>query len=267
MTAMSDRSEAETTMTIDFAPLHRSLLFNTPLSGERAHELVAFLAKTARGTVIDVGCGWAELLLRLLEANEAIHGVGIDLSAAGFDHARQGSKGRQVADRLQLICGDVKDCLLVAAQGAICIGASQIWGPPPQARLPMDYAAALAALRRLVSRGAPVVYGEAIWSTSPTEAAAAPLGGRLDEFIFLPELIELATKSGFAVVRVHKATLAEWDDFESGHMAKYTYWLAEHPPDDPQVAEVQALAQAQSAAYYRGYRGILGMAYLSLLAV
>ena len=111
------------------------------------------------------------------------------------------------------------------------------------------------------------MYGEAVWSTSPTEAATAPLGGRLDEFVFLPDLVELATKSGFAVVQVHEANLNEWDQFESGHMAKYAHWLAEHQPDDPQVAEVQALAQAQSAAYFRGYRGILGMAYLSLVAV
>jgi hypothetical protein len=111
------------------------------------------------------------------------------------------------------------------------------------------------------------VYGEAIWSKAPTDAAVAPLAGRMDEFIFLPQLIEIASKHGFAVVRVHEATLDEWDVFESGHQAKYALWLAEHQAEHPDAEEVRTLARRQQEAYFGGYRGILGMAYLSLLAV
>lgn len=254
-------------MPIKFAPLYSRLVFNTPLSNESSAELVTFLSRYARGSVVDVGCGWAELLMRVLEANEAVHGVGIDLSAADFEHAKNMAEKRGIGGRLEMICGDVKDRLPESTQGAICIGASQIWGPPAEANMPLDYSAALAALRKLVSRGAPVVYGEAIWSKVPTDSAVAPLAGRMDEFVFLPQLIELAGEHGFAVVRVHEASLDEWDRFESGHLAKYAHWLAEHPTEHPEVAEVQALARRQQDAYFRGYRGILGMAYLSLLAV
>jgi SAM-dependent methyltransferase len=254
-------------MPVEFAPLHRYLSFNAPLSGRRAGELVKFLTQHAQGTVVDVGCGWAEFLLRLLDENEGIQGIGIDRVADGFEHARRQAVKRKTADRLELICGDVRQRLPASVQGAVCIGASQIWGPPVEARLPLDYSAALAALRRLAQPGMPVVYGEAIWSAAPTDAAAAPLAGRLDEFAFLPALVELAWSHGFAVVRVHEATLDEWDEFESGHVARYACWLAEHPPTHPDVPEVQAMARRQRDAYFRGYRGILGMAYLSLLAV
>lgn len=205
--------------------------------------------------------------MRVLEENEAVHGVGIDLSAADFEHAKSVAEERGMAGRLEMICGDVKDLLPESTQGAICIGASQIWGPPGEANMPLDYSAALAALRKLVPRGAPVVYGEAIWSEAPTDAAVAPLAGRKDEFVFLPQLIELATNHGFAVVRVHEATLDEWDTFESGHQAKYALWLAEHTTEHPEASEVRTLARRQQDAYFCGYRGILGMAYLSLLAV
>jgi hypothetical protein len=205
--------------------------------------------------------------MRVLEANDAVHGVGIDLSAADFEYAKSVAEERGIAGRIEMICGDVKTWLPESAQGAICIGASQIWGPPGDVSLPLDYSAALAALRKLVSRGAPVVYGEAIWSKAPTDAAVAPLAGRKDEFVYLPELIALASKHGFAVVRVHEATLDEWDVFESGHQAKYAMWLAEHPSEHPDAVEVQALARRQQEAYFGGYRGVLGMAYLSLLAV
>lgn len=254
-------------MTIEFAPLYQRLAFNTPLSAERSAELVAFLSQHTQGSIVDLGCGWAGLLMQVLEANQALHGVGIDLSAANLEYAASVAGERGIADRLQLICGDVKDRLPASVQGAICIGASQIWGSPTETNMPLDYSAALAAVRKLVRRGAPVVYSEAIWNKDPTDAAVAPLAGRKDEFVFLPQIIELATKHDFAVVRVHEATLDEWDMFESGHQAKYALWLAQHPADHPDAAEVRSLSQRQQHAYFRGYRGILGMAYLSLLAV
>ena len=171
------------TMPADFAPFHRYLEFMSPLSGQRANELVQFIASRINGTVVDVGCGWAALLIRLLEANGQLHGIGLDLNDASFQHAMETAGRRGVADRLQLVAGDAKAHLPVSAQGAICIGASQVWGQPAEAPMPLDYAAALLALRKLVVVGAPVVYGEAIWRSAPTQAAAAPLAGLLDEYV------------------------------------------------------------------------------------
>ncbi len=97
--------------------------------------------------------------------------------------------------------------------------------------------------------------------------AAAPLAGRLDEFVALPDLIDLAVAHGFMPVAVHEANLDEWDEFESGYSACYASWLVEHGRDHPDAGEVLALAARQRAAYFGGYRGIMGMAYLALVAV
>ena len=83
----------------------------------------------------------------------------------------------------------------------------------------------------------------------------------------LPDLVALASQQGFAVVAVSEASQDEWDAFESGHQAKYAWWLAEHPSDHPEAAAVQALARQQQDAYFAGYRSTLGMAYLKLLAI
>lgn len=131
----------------------------------------------------------------------------------------------------------------------------------------MDYVAALAAIRATVSRGARVVYGEGIWSRPPTLAAAAPLAGRLDEFVSLAELVDLAVAQGFMPVEVHEASPDEWDEFESGYSACDATWLAEHGPDHPDAGEVRDRAARQRAAYFGGYRGVMGMGYLALLAV
>lgn len=252
---------------IDLVPHHQHLAFMSPLSGQRAASLVAFLAAHARGTVVDIGCGWAGLLTRLLVASPEVRGLGLDLKADGFAHARSVAQVQGVADRLELVAGDAKLHLPRSAQGAICIGASQVWMPPGEQSLPLDCAAALKALRQLLPTGAPLAYGDAIWSAPPTAAAIAPLGGRLDEYLFLPDLVDLAAASGFAVAQVHEATLDEWDEFESGYTARYAVWLAEHGSSHPDFGEVRERASRQRDAYFRGYRGVLGMAYLALLAV
>lgn len=264
---MSTMEHRPPPMPNDLDPLHRHLEFNAPLSGRRADRLVAFLASRAQGTVVDLGCGWASLLTRLLTASDRVDGVGIDRDPGGFEHAREVAAGQGVAGRLKLVAGDAKSRGPDGpVGGAICIGASQIWGPPVESKLPLDYTAALAALRRLVEPGAPVVYGEGIWSAAPGAAATAPLAGRPDEFLFLPDLIDLAWEHGFSVVQTHEATLNEWDDFESAYAARYSCWLAGHDRTHPDAAAVQARAKLQREGYYRGYRGILGMAYLALLA-
>jgi len=124
----------------------------------------------------------------------------------------------------------------------------------------------LSALRALLKPGSPAVYGEGIWAAQPTLEAVKPLAGRTDEFVFLPDLLDIVRECGFVVIRAHQATLDEWDEFESGYAARYARWLAEHPEEHAERASVRAQMVAQSDAYFKGYRGILGMAYLELLA-
>jgi cyclopropane fatty-acyl-phospholipid synthase-like methyltransferase len=249
-----------------FSPPHADLTFMAPLSEERAARLVAFLAAGLPGTVLDIGCGWAALLLRVLEAVPDAIGEGVDLDAdaIAYGHAAAGELG--LADRVDLRVNDARE-LQGGWDAVICIGASQVWGAPVEEAQPLPYAAALAALRALVPRGGRVVYGDGIWSRSPTPEAIAPLAGREDEFVTLGELAELAVAAGFAPLAVHEAGLDEWDVFESRYAAGYARWLAEHDPDDPEADEVRGLAERQRGAYFSGYRGILGLGYLELLAV
>ncbi|WP_214404213.1 SAM-dependent methyltransferase [Pseudonocardia lacus] len=254
-------------MPIDLPPPHDDLTFMAPLSPERAARLVGFLAHDLRGTVADIGCGWAELLLRVLVAAPDARGIGIDTDAAAIAHGRVLAERRGLAERVDLRCADASTPLDEPVDAVICIGASQVWGAPVSDAEPLDYAAALTALRDAVPRGGRVLYGEGIWSRPPTEAAAAPLAGRLDEFLPLAGLVDLATAHGFAPLAVHEASLDEWDEFESGFSARYARWLAAHAPDHPDADEVRARAARQRAGYFGGYRGVLGLAYLGLLAV
>jgi hypothetical protein len=217
--------------------------------------------------IVDVGCGWGELLLRILAAAPRATGRGVDLDAEAIAEARRRATARGLEARVAFDAADARSALPASAQGAVCIGASQVWGPPVEACEPLDYRAALSALRARVARGSPVVYGEGIWSATPTPAAVAPLAGRRDEFAMLPDLLDMARECGFAIVQVHEATQDEWDAFESGFAARHARWLRAHPADHPQATEVRERARRQHDGYFRGYRGVLGMAYLALFAV
>jgi cyclopropane fatty-acyl-phospholipid synthase-like methyltransferase len=251
----------------DFSPFHLDLTFMAPLSEERAAKLIDFVSANLIGTVIDVGCGWAELLIRILQAAPNGVGVGIDLQDSSIAHAQALARQRGIDDRITLIAGDARNHRPGSSDAAVCIGASQIWGAPVEAKMPLDYRSALAAVRAMLRAGCPVIYGEAIWTAKPTPEAVAPLAGRPDEYVFLPELLDVARDSGFAVAQVHQATLDEWDAFESGYTARYARWLASHPTDHPDASTVRTRMEAQHNAYFRGYRGILGMAYLAMFAV
>src|SRR3954454_483368 len=74
-----------------FPPLHDDLTFLAPLSEERAARLVAFLTEPSPATVLDVGCGWGELLLRVLEAAPSATGLGVDLDEESLGAAREGA--------------------------------------------------------------------------------------------------------------------------------------------------------------------------------
>lgn len=254
-------------MAIDFDPHHQHLRFMSPLGAPRAEGLVAFMSEHGRGTIVDIGCGWAALLIELLRANKDVEGVGLDLDSGHFDFAERVAVAHAVSARLKLVAGDARAHMPARVNGAICVGATQVWGQQSDTPSALDYAAALTALRALLQPGEPLVYGEGIWRSPPTAAAIKPLSGRVDEFLSLPDLISLASEHGFAVVRAQEATLDEWDEFESGYMAKFATWLAAHPPTHPDAEEVRSRMRRQQEAYFRGYRGVLGMAYLSLLAV
>lgn len=221
--------------------------------------------------MVDVGCGWAEFLIRTLtvdlEAKPELRGVGIDLEADSIAHGRVLAETRRVADRLTLVVGDAKESLPDEIGALICIGSGHIWGPPLEEQQPLGYRATLEALRGLLHPGLPVVYGDLIWDAAPTPEAAAGLGGRLDEFVFLPDLLDIVDGCGFAVLGAHQATLDEWDRFESGFTAGYGRWLVDHPSDHPDRAAVVDRLQEQRRRYFNGYRQILGHAFLELVAI
>jgi hypothetical protein len=256
-------------MGIDLPPLHQDMVFLSPMSEERAAGLVEWLAAglDAGATLLDVGCGWGELSLRVAAVAPHARVVGVDLDQQALAEARRRARDRGLDDRTSYLPGDGAITGPDEVDALVAVGASHVWGTDTEEAQPLAYASALSGIRDRVRLGGRVLYGDGVWSRSPTPEATAPLAGRDDEFVSLADLVDLAVEHGFAPVAAHEASLEEWDAFESGFTARYATWLATHGPEHPDGDEVRARAKRQRDAYFRGYRGILGLGYLQLLAV
>src|SRR5882757_495805 len=76
------------------SPLHEDLIFHGPLSDGRAAQLIRSLGALDGQHVVDLGCGWAELLLRTVAAEPGATGHGVDRDAIAIEHGRANEIGR-----------------------------------------------------------------------------------------------------------------------------------------------------------------------------
>ncbi|MYV40350.1 methyltransferase domain-containing protein [Streptomyces sp. SID1328] len=235
------------------------LTFHGPLSSARADAIVGRLSANRPHTVLDIGCGWGELLLRVLEAVPEARGTGIDLNETDLARGRRSAEERGLAERVAFLAESARDTDHGPADLVLCVGATQALSdadcPTPEA---------LRSLRRLVSDHGRVLLGEGIWDRRPTPAELAGMwpDAAESDHLTLPALLDLAVESGFRPEWTETATLPEWEEFESGYQADQEVWLAANP-DAAEVRERLDRHRAQ----WMSYRGILGMAYLTLVPV
>ncbi|MET9759260.1 class I SAM-dependent methyltransferase [Streptomyces sp. NPDC006372] len=239
---------------------HRTrLTFHGPLSEPRADQLVARLARTTPASVLDIGCGRGELMLRVLEALPEATGIGVDLDAEDLARAREAAEERGLAARARFIEESATGTTRGPADLVLCVGASQALGD----RLPK----ALAELRRLVRDGGRVLLGEGFWQRPPTEAELSRMwpDAAATDHHDLATLVALAIEAGFRPEWTETASLDEWEAFESAYQADVEVWLAEHP-GHPLAAETRERVDRHRARWLT-YRGVLGLAYLTLVPV
>ena len=241
------------------------LTFHGPLSETRAARLVARLTVNSPRTVLDIGCGWGELMLRILEAAPDATGLGLDMDEGDLARGRDNAGARGLQDRVTFVRESGVGTTRGPADLVLCVGASHAL---TEVEPPGHTAAALPELRRLVNPGGRVLLGEGVWHRTPTEAELAGMwpGTTAGEFGDLASLVDLAVGAGFRPAWIETATLEEWEDFESGYQCDEEEWLAANP-GHPRAAEISERVDQHRSFWLRGYYGLLGQAYLTLVPV
>ncbi|MEY9945984.1 cyclopropane-fatty-acyl-phospholipid synthase family protein [Kitasatospora sp. GAS1066B] len=242
------------------------LTFHGPLSEDRAARMIRRLSAQATPvTVLDIGCGWGEFMLRLLEATPGATGVGIDLNEDDLARGRANAEARGLGERVRFVQESAVDTAHGPADLVLCFSASHALS---DAQPPEHTTAALRALRRLVTPGGRVLLGESFWQRTPTPSDLSAMWPDASpaEFHDLPDLVDLAIAAGFRPAWIETANLDEWDDFESAYQSDVEEWLAAHP-DHPLAKETRNRVDRHRAMWLRGYRGVMGLAYLTLVPV
>jgi SAM-dependent methyltransferase len=227
--------------------------FNAPLSGARADSLARSLAAGKPADIVDVGCGWGELLLRTLAMAEAASGLGVDTDAEAIERGRANAAKRGLADRVTFAVASARRAS-DPADGVICIGADHAYGVQHDA---------LRALYDIVRPGGRLLLGTEFWEQSPSSAEAASLGMEPNALHDLAGLVDLAIGAGFRPLSIQTASRDEWEQFESGYLADWETWLVRYG-DQPGADDIRQQADTHRNEWLRGWRNVLGFAYLTL---
>ncbi|MGD0606225.1 MAG: class I SAM-dependent methyltransferase [Streptosporangiaceae bacterium] len=235
------------------------LTFHGPLSEQRAVRLAAELAASTPATVLDIGCGWGELMMRILAAAPAAIGAGVDSDGGDVRRARDNATARGLDGRVTFVEAPAREYLASAdgrADLILNVGAYQALGTIQEA---------LAEIRERVNPGGRVLFGAEYWERPPTEAELANMwpGITADACTDLATLAERAIAAGFGPLRIQTATRGEWEEFESGYALEREDWLLAHP-GHPQAGQVRAELDKTRNIWLRGHRDVLGFAYLTL---
>src|SRR5262245_33232893 len=87
---------------------HRDHLFCSPVTSAVVDDIIALLDLWPAGRALDVGCGKAELLIRVIE-RYGVSGVGVDWSPYFLLEARRRAERRIPLERLELCQMDLRE--------------------------------------------------------------------------------------------------------------------------------------------------------------
>lgn len=225
---------------------YASMLWNSPLGEPHSDELLEQMRFSSATSIVDLGCGWGELLLRAV-ARTGAKGTGVDTDNLALDRGKREAQKRGID--INFVCQSAANWQ-DSQDRAICIGSSHTLG---------GSRAMLQRLAEIVPKGR-VLVGDSFWERQPTDIAREMHG---DDIPMLIDLVTMCRETGWEILSLTTADQREWDNFESSHRAGLREWIIENP-DSPRAQEMREQLDERERDYIMNYRGLLGFAYLVL---
>lgn len=228
---------------------HTDHTFANPLGEDKIDRLLSLLDLPQGSRALDVGCGNAELLIRLIERYGVV-GVGVDPNEAVIEQARARAAGRISPDRLELHALPIEEFAGApgAFDAALCIGATHAYG---------GYEQTLAALPKLVRPGGQILIGEGFWRRDPDPAYLDLLDAQPDEFTTHAGNVARAVAARLTPLYSAVSSEDDWDHYEGLYCRAVERYVAAHP-DDPDAPAFRDRIRRWRDGYLQWGRDTLG---------
>ncbi len=228
-----------------------------PTSIETLDEIVVLLDLPPGPSVLDIGCGKGELLLRAAErygglGGAGCHGVGVDPSPYVLADLRAAAARRVPASRIELVeaPGASYEGPQASFDMAACVGATWAFD---------GLRGTLAALGRWARPGGLVLVGEPFWRREPAQAYLDWSGMTREEFGSHAGNVRTGVEEGLVPLLAFVSTEREWDRYETLQWRAAARYAAAHP-DDPDVPELLERVERGRHEYLEWGRDTLGWA-------
>ncbi len=230
---------------------HRDHRILNPVSEAKTDEFVGLLPLKPGARVLDIACGKAEHLLRIIERHGAT-GVGIDISPWEIQEANRRAASRGLKDKIELVEGD--GAKYGAAPGlfdlAMCLGATWVWN---------GYRGTIEALKKFVKPGGLIAIGEPFKLKEPEPGYIEAEPDFAPSMVRHSENVEMAKRAGLTLLYAVVSDRNDWDRYE-GLRLRAAELYSEENPNDPDVPEILKKQRAEYETYLKYGRDTVGWA-------
>jgi ubiquinone/menaquinone biosynthesis C-methylase UbiE len=227
---------------------HGRLAICNPIGEATLDVCLELLASGPEDTVIDIGCGKGEALIRLAERHRA-QGVGLDLNPEFLRRAEEEAAARVPGlVTFHLIDASQYPAKPEAYAAAICLGSTHAYP---------DVRSAFRSLSRLVRAGGRLLIGEGYWRREPDPGYLALLGAKREELYDHAGNVAIGLEAGLMPLFSRESTVHEWDAYEGLYARTMEEYLEAHP-DDPDADALRLRLQTWQDGYRRWGRDTLG---------
>lgn len=227
---------------------HRDHGIMNPLSSEALDRVLDLAAIPQGASVLDIGCGKGELLLRLARRGAGAC-IGVEASPYTAAEARERAGSEP---RITLVEQDA--ATYTAPEGSYdftaCVGASWIFS---------GHRGTLRALSAWTRPGGIVLVGEPFWRTSPDPRYLALQSLTEEQFGTHASNAADGRDAGLLLLYATAASGSDWDWYEGQQWRAAEEWSRENP-EDSDVPELLRMVRENSDAYLKWGRDSLGFA-------
>lgn len=228
---------------------HRDHAFCNPFVPGKVDTVLERMDLAPGSRVLDLGCGKAEMLIRLIE-RYGCAATGVDCNASFLAEARARSFDRGVTDRLELVEGraDAFGGPKASFDAVLCVGATHAFG---------GLGPTLGALRGWVKPGGLVLVGEGYWRSRPDPAYLKAIGAKAKDYAGHHRNVEAGLAANLTYLLSVVSSEDDWDFYEGLYNRAVESHCLENP-GDPDVEAMRLRIRSWRDAYLRWGRDTLG---------